>query len=163
MNGARRDPVSSQRYEIRLRGHLGEAMQRAFPALQAEIRNEDTLLRGALADQSALHGVLAQIEALGLELLELRRLLSMAAAPGRAGRRRGARAARTRPQSGRAGAGTTGLVRPAHSRLGLHYPLALPGPGPCLADNRLEGAGDWDGEHPGCEDAEEPGVRHFCR
>jgi hypothetical protein len=33
-----------------------------------------TVLRGAVADRSALHGVLAQIEVLGLELLELRRL-----------------------------------------------------------------------------------------
>jgi hypothetical protein len=74
MNGAQHDP-HSQHYEIRVRGHLGATMQHAFPALRAEIRNEDTLLRGALADQSALHGVLAQIEALGLELLELRRLL----------------------------------------------------------------------------------------
>ncbi len=49
-------------------------MLHAFPALDAEMRDEDTLLQGALADQSALYGVLAQIEALGLELLELRRL-----------------------------------------------------------------------------------------
>jgi hypothetical protein len=46
----------------------------AFPALQAETSGEDTLLRGALPDQVALHGVLAEIEALGLELLEVRRL-----------------------------------------------------------------------------------------
>jgi hypothetical protein len=32
------------------------------------------MLRGPLRDQSALHGLLAQIEALGLELLEVRRL-----------------------------------------------------------------------------------------
>jgi hypothetical protein len=31
------------------------------------------VLAGALADQAALYGVLAQIEALGLELLEVRR------------------------------------------------------------------------------------------
>jgi len=31
-------------------------------------------LRSAIADQAALHGVLAHIEALGLELLELCRL-----------------------------------------------------------------------------------------
>ena len=49
-------------------------MRRAFPALRAETRGRDTLLRGALTDQAALHGVLAQIEALGLELLEVRRL-----------------------------------------------------------------------------------------
>jgi hypothetical protein len=73
MTGAQRDP-QPQRYEIRVRGHLGATMLRAFPALQAERRDGDTLLRGALPDQSALYGVFAQIEALGLELLELRRV-----------------------------------------------------------------------------------------
>ena len=73
MTGGQRDP-SPQRYEIRLRGHLGASMRRAFPDLHAEIQDGDTLLRGAIPDQSALHGVLSQIEALGLELLELRRL-----------------------------------------------------------------------------------------
>ena len=33
----------------------------------------DTLLHGHLPDQSALHGVLGQIESLGLELVEVRR------------------------------------------------------------------------------------------
>jgi hypothetical protein len=67
-----RQPPAS--YEIRVRGHLGATMRRAFPTLHAETRDGDTFLRGAVADQAALHGVLAQIEALGLELLELRRL-----------------------------------------------------------------------------------------
>ena len=52
---------------------MGGAMRRAFPALRAETRGRDTLLEG-IADQAALYGVLAQIEALGLELLEVRRL-----------------------------------------------------------------------------------------
>jgi hypothetical protein len=76
MTGGQRE--LPQRYEIRVRGHLGAAMRRAFPALNAEIEDRDTLLRGALPDQSALHGVLSQIEALGLELLELRRLPRLA-------------------------------------------------------------------------------------
>jgi len=49
-------------------------MLRAFPDLATETRGKDTLLRDALTDQAALHGVLAQIEALGLELLEVRQL-----------------------------------------------------------------------------------------
>ena len=49
-------------------------MRRAFPALHAETQDGDTLLQGTVADQAALHGVLAQVEALGLELLEVRRL-----------------------------------------------------------------------------------------
>ena len=73
-------------YEIRVRGHLGATMRRAFPALGAQTLGPDTLLRGAVADQAALHGVLAQIEALGLELLEVRRL--PAASPARSAARR---------------------------------------------------------------------------
>jgi hypothetical protein len=65
---------SSVSYQIRIRGRLGQTMRRAFPALHAETRAEDTLLTGALADQAALFGVLIQIEALGLELVEVRRL-----------------------------------------------------------------------------------------
>ena len=61
-------------YEIRIRGHLGATMRGAFPGLHAQTQGRDTLLRGAVADQAALHGVLAQIEALRLELLEVRRL-----------------------------------------------------------------------------------------
>jgi hypothetical protein len=49
-------------------------MLRAFPALHAETGGDDTLLEGAIADQAALHGVLARVESLGLELLEVRRL-----------------------------------------------------------------------------------------
>jgi hypothetical protein len=61
-------------YQIRVRARLGRTMRAAFPALHAEAQGEDTLLTGALPDQAALHGVLARIEALGLELLEVRRL-----------------------------------------------------------------------------------------
>jgi hypothetical protein len=60
-------------YQILIRGRLGRTMRAAFPALQAQTQGADTLLTGTLADQAALYGVLAQIEALGLELLEVRR------------------------------------------------------------------------------------------
>jgi hypothetical protein len=39
----------------------------------SQLKGDDTLLTGVL-DQSALYGVLAEVEALGLELIELRRL-----------------------------------------------------------------------------------------
>ena len=74
MTGKQRDRQPAQAgYQIRVRGHLGPATRRAFPALHAETQGQDTLLHGAVADQAALHGVLVQIEALGLELLEVRR------------------------------------------------------------------------------------------
>lgn len=60
------------RYEISVRGRLGEMMCSAFPALQAAPRGKDTVLTGTLPDAAALHGVLAEIEALGLELIEVR-------------------------------------------------------------------------------------------
>jgi hypothetical protein len=63
-----------QRYEICVRGRLGETIRFAFPALQARTSGDATVLTGMLADQAALYGVLAEIEALGLELIEVRRL-----------------------------------------------------------------------------------------
>jgi hypothetical protein len=58
-------------YEIRIRGVLSKTLLGAFPDLEAETQGGETVLRGALPDQAALHGVFAEIEALGLELLEV--------------------------------------------------------------------------------------------
>jgi len=63
-----------KRYEICVGGRLGDTIRCAFPALRPRARDGDTVLSGALADQAALYGVLAQMEALGLELIEVRRL-----------------------------------------------------------------------------------------
>jgi hypothetical protein len=62
------------RYRIRVRGRLGVTICSAFPALQATAIGGDTVLTGPLADRAALYGVLAEIEALGLELIEVSRL-----------------------------------------------------------------------------------------
>ena len=71
--GQRPGPGCPVRYQIRVRGRLGRTMRAAFPALDAQVHGEDTVLAGVLADQAALYGALAQLEALGLELLEVRR------------------------------------------------------------------------------------------
>jgi hypothetical protein len=60
-------------YEIRVRGQLGGMLLGVFPDLRAQVDGPETVLTGRLADQAALYGLLAQIEALGLELLEVRR------------------------------------------------------------------------------------------
>jgi hypothetical protein len=60
-------------YEIRLRGVLSERLLGAFPGMSAETEGSETTLTGDLPDQAALHGMLAEVEALGLELLEVRR------------------------------------------------------------------------------------------
>jgi hypothetical protein len=62
------------RCEFRIRGRLGRSLLVAFPYLHAEANGRDTVLAGPLPDEAALYGVLAQIEALGLELLEFRRV-----------------------------------------------------------------------------------------
>ena len=72
MTREERDPQPI--YEIRVRGRLGMKMQRAFPALDARPQGEDTLLVGCLPDRAAVYGVIARLEGLGLELVELRRL-----------------------------------------------------------------------------------------
>jgi hypothetical protein len=56
-------------YTIRIDGHLGATMLSAFPALVPQWCGGHTVLTGLL-DRSALYGVLAEIEALGLNLLE---------------------------------------------------------------------------------------------
>ena len=61
-------------YRIRIKGRLGPTALSAFPTLVSEADGSNTVLTGPLTDQSALFGVLAQIEALGLELLELRQV-----------------------------------------------------------------------------------------
>jgi hypothetical protein len=60
-------------YEVIVRGRLGPALVSVFAGLTATTTAASTVLRGPL-DQAALHGVLTQIEAFGLELLDVRRI-----------------------------------------------------------------------------------------
>ena len=61
-------------YLIRIRGRLGATALSAFPTMGSEVRDGETVLTGSLEDRSAVYGVLAQLEALGLEILELRQV-----------------------------------------------------------------------------------------
>jgi len=60
-------------YEISVRGRLSKTLIGAFPGLEEQVRGAETVLAGSLPDQAALYGVLYLVEALGLELLEVRR------------------------------------------------------------------------------------------
>ena len=66
------DPAPAQ-YMIRVNGHLGATVLSAFPALAPRHRGAHTVLTGLL-DRPALYGVLTEIEALGLDLLEIQKL-----------------------------------------------------------------------------------------
>jgi hypothetical protein len=63
------------RYEIKVRGRLSRTLMAEFEQLQLEAAIEpiETILHGPVQDQAALHGLLRRVEALGLELVEVRR------------------------------------------------------------------------------------------
>ena len=65
--------AASCQYTIRVNGHLGATLLSAFPAMDARRHGGHTVLTGVL-DRSALYGALANLEALGLDLVEVRRL-----------------------------------------------------------------------------------------
>lgn len=69
----RMDPAAAL-YRIRINGHLGLTVLSAFPAMVPQRQGTQTVLTGRL-DRSALYGVLAEIETLGLDLLEVRQLV----------------------------------------------------------------------------------------
>jgi hypothetical protein len=74
------DPVPAP-YMIRISGHLGATMLSAFRATPSRWHGAHTVLTG-LPDRSALYGVLAEIEALGPDLLEIRKLTLDRESPG---------------------------------------------------------------------------------
>ena len=61
-------------YTIRIKGRLGATALSAFPSMVAALEGSETVLTGLLEDRSAVFAVVAQIEALGLELIELRQI-----------------------------------------------------------------------------------------
>jgi hypothetical protein len=61
-------------YEIRVRGVLDGGWSAWFDGLQVTSdEHGQTSLTGPVVDQAALHGLLAKVRDLGLELLEVRR------------------------------------------------------------------------------------------
>ncbi len=61
-------------YEIRVRGRMSRELLERFEEMECEPAHVDTVLHGRVRDQSELHGLLDRIQALGLELVEVRRL-----------------------------------------------------------------------------------------
>jgi len=61
-------------YTVRIRGRLGATAQSAFSSMECELKEGETVLTGRLEDRSALFGVLFQVEALALDLIEVRQI-----------------------------------------------------------------------------------------
>src|SRR3954464_15928531 len=66
--------VKPSRCEGRVRGRLAERLLSSFDGFAAGMQPVETILSGEVADQAALHGVLEQIESLGMELVDLRHI-----------------------------------------------------------------------------------------
>jgi hypothetical protein len=61
-------------FEIRVRGVLDSGWSAWFDGLQVTSDERgQTVIAGSVVDQAALHGLLAKVRDLGLELLEVRR------------------------------------------------------------------------------------------
>ena len=67
-------PPVDRLYEIRVHGLLGDTLLASFPTFHAESHGTETVLSGPIPDQAALHGVIAMVESLGLELISVKQL-----------------------------------------------------------------------------------------
>jgi hypothetical protein len=77
MNGDRPHPEGTPvaaDYEIRIRGRVGDSVLLAFEGLTATTEPVETILYGPIPDQEALHELLTRLQALGLEVVEIRQL-----------------------------------------------------------------------------------------
>jgi hypothetical protein len=68
-------------YEIRVRGRVTPALLTRFEGLASKVEPVETVLHGPLADQAALHGMIDLVRALGLELVEVRKVSTRAEDP----------------------------------------------------------------------------------
>jgi hypothetical protein len=67
--------TNGDRYEIVVGKRLGSRSAKGFEGFElVEIPGDGMFLRGVVADQAALHGVLAQIRDLGIPLVAVRRI-----------------------------------------------------------------------------------------
>ena len=61
-------------YKIRLKGALDSSWSDWFDGFTISVQGDETLLVGFVLDQSALHGILAKINDLGLSLISVTKL-----------------------------------------------------------------------------------------
>ena len=66
--------MALQLYQIVVRGSAGPGVQNAFRDFDITVDHDSTRLQAQLMDQAALFGALDRVHALGLEVLEVRRV-----------------------------------------------------------------------------------------
>lgn len=67
-------PASPRYYEIRLEGRLPERWNNWFDGLSISWQAGETLLRGPMADQAALYGLLKKVRDTGLILVAVNQI-----------------------------------------------------------------------------------------
>ena len=66
--------LSSSYYEIRVTGILPPEALLDFERLRASVEPVETVLHGPLRDLTTLYGLLARLQAFGVQVMEVRRL-----------------------------------------------------------------------------------------
>ena len=63
--------MPARRYEFRVAGRLSERAQGAFVDMAVHVAPPETVISGEVVDDAHLHGVLAQIQNLGLHVVSV--------------------------------------------------------------------------------------------
>ena len=66
--------VEAVDYEIRIKGRVSDSQLLAFEGMTVTVEPVETVAYGPLPDQEAVHQLMAKLQALGLEIVEIRRL-----------------------------------------------------------------------------------------
>jgi hypothetical protein len=66
--------MSTLEYEISVSGELPTTVLEEVEHFSVEVVPVRTVMRGPVADQAALHGIINRLQSLGLELIEVRRI-----------------------------------------------------------------------------------------
>ena len=61
-------------YEIRVSGLVPQDLLAEIEGVHVVVEPVQTVLRGPVVDQAALHGIINRLQRLGLDLIEVRRL-----------------------------------------------------------------------------------------
>ena len=66
--------MSSTRYELRIKGRLSPDIREDFEDFELTEAPVETVMLGDVVDEAHLHGILARLQAMGLQVLSLRSL-----------------------------------------------------------------------------------------
>ena len=66
--------MSAIEYEIRVSGLVPQSVLAEIEGIHVVVEPVQTVLRGPVMDQAALHGIINRLQRLGLDLIEVRRL-----------------------------------------------------------------------------------------